>query len=70
MKTEENPFSVPWTKKLFPLLLNDVLENVLVCAQFSSKLANIAESLFWFLGQYRFFPIFMPKLCSGGFNIL
>jgi len=37
MKTEVNAFSVTWTRKLFPLILNGVLENVLVCAQFSLK---------------------------------
>jgi len=40
MKTEENPFSVPWTRKWLPLILNVVLENILVCATFSSKLAH------------------------------
>jgi len=40
MKTDVNPFSAPWTRKLFSLLLNGVLEIVLVCAQFSSKLAH------------------------------
>jgi len=40
MKTEVNAFSVPWTRKLISLILNGVLENVLVCAQFSLKLAH------------------------------
>jgi len=38
--TEVNPFSIPWTRKRFFFILNGVLENVLVCAQFSSKLAH------------------------------
>jgi len=40
MNTEVDPFSVSWTRKLFPLMLNGVLENVLVCAEYSSKLAH------------------------------
>ena len=40
MKTEVNIFCVPWTRKSFPLIVNGVLENVLVCAQCSSKLAH------------------------------
>ena len=45
MKTEVNPFSVLWTRHWFPLMLNGVLENVLVCTHFSSKLANGTYSL-------------------------
>jgi len=40
MTIEVNPLSVPWTRILFPLILNGVLENVLVCAQLSSKLVH------------------------------
>jgi len=40
MKTEVNPFSVPWTRKGFPIILNGELEKLLVCAQFSLKLAH------------------------------
>jgi len=40
MKKEVNPFSFPWTRKCFLLILNGVLENVLVCVQLSSKLAH------------------------------
>jgi len=35
LKTEVNPFSVPWTRTRFPLLLNGVWKKFLVCAQFS-----------------------------------
>ena len=34
MKTAVNLFSVPWTRKCFPLILNGVLE--MVCAQLLS----------------------------------
>ena len=37
MKTEVKHLSAPWTRKWFPLILNDVLENVLFCAKLSSK---------------------------------
>jgi len=39
MKTEVNLFSVPWTRKGFPLRLNAVLENTLVCVDLCGKLA-------------------------------
>jgi len=56
MNTEVTPFSVSSTRK-FPLMLNGVSENVLVCAQFSSKLPNgtkclcFITQLFIFLGH-------------------
>ena len=40
MKTEVNLLSVTWTRKWFHLIWNDVLENVLVLEQFSSKLSH------------------------------
>jgi len=36
---EVNPFSGPWRRKLLPLILNNLLENALVCAYFPLKLA-------------------------------
>jgi len=37
-----NPIFAQWTSKWFPLShLNGVLENILVCVQFSSKLAKL-----------------------------
>ena len=68
-------FYVPWRRKWFTLILNCELENVLVCAQFSSNLPHCAQSLcfitqlFRFFGMLNFFPIFLQKLCSGGFKI-
>jgi len=44
MITEVNPFSDPWTRTGFPLHLNGVLENVLVCVQFFSEVANDTPS--------------------------
>jgi len=48
MKTEVNLIFVSWTRKRLPLDLNGVMENILVyiknilvCVQFSSKLANV-----------------------------
>jgi len=38
MKIKVNPFSVPWPENDPPQI--GVLENVLVCAQWSSKLAH------------------------------
>jgi len=35
LQTEVKKISVPWTRNRFSLILNGVLENVLVCAQFS-----------------------------------
>jgi len=71
MKTAVNPFSVRWTKR-FPLILNGVLEIVLVCAQFSSKLSMVPKvyallviKIVW--NNFDCFSIFMPKLCSGGY---
>jgi len=58
MKTEVNPFSVPWTRKKFPHTLNGVLENVLVCAHFSSKLAHGTYSLSFIMQLFRLFGIF------------
>jgi len=40
MTTEVNTFSVPSTRKWFPLILNGVLENVLVCALMSLNFAR------------------------------
>jgi len=40
MKTEVIHFSVPWTRTRFPLILNEVLKNALVCAHFSSGQAH------------------------------
>ena len=40
MNTEVNPSSVSWARQCFPLIMNGVFENSLVCAHFSSKLAN------------------------------
>jgi len=57
MKTEVNAFSVPWTRKLFPLILNGVLENVLVCAQFSLKPAHGTVKCF-IMPLFRLFWIF------------
>jgi len=46
MKTEVILFFCPMDKKNdFPLILNGVLENVLVRAQFSLKLAKVTLSL-------------------------
>jgi len=44
MKTEVKTF-VPWTTKLIPLILNGVLGNAWVCAQFSAKLAHDTQRL-------------------------
>ena len=73
LKTEVNLCSVPWTRTLFPLSLNDVLENVLVCKQFSSnypmvpKVYALSRSHLYFWDT-RLFPIFMPKMSTGGFT--
>ena len=40
MESAENPFSVSWARNWFTLILNSVLENILVWAQFSLKLSN------------------------------
>jgi len=70
MTTEVNLFSVPWTRKLFPLILNCVLENVLVCAQFSSQLAHGTSSLCFitqlviYFGILLFFPHFYAQNCA------
>jgi len=73
MKIGVNQFSVPWTRKLFPLTMNGVSENFLVCAQFSSKLAHGVPKVYALSRSYldflRYF-IFMPKLCSGGFKYI
>ena len=69
MQTEVNPLSVPWRRKRITLIINGVFENVLVCAQFYSKLAQVymlyyANILIVLdLGYFRFLP-FMPKLCG------
>jgi len=48
--------------------------NVLVCAHFSSKqnvvpiVYTLLPSYLDILGKFRFFPILMPKPCSGGFK--
>ena len=55
MKTEVNPFSVSWTRKWFPVILNGVLEKVLVSAQFSSKLAHGTLSLCFIMTLYLVF---------------
>ena len=34
MQTEVNFFSVPWTRTLFPINVNGVLESFLVCVNF------------------------------------
>jgi len=68
MKTEVNPFSIPKTRKWFPLLLNGVLQNVLFCAQLSSTQAHSTYSvcfitqLFRFIwGYWKLFPILCPN---------
>jgi len=43
MTTGVTPFSVPWTRTGFHIEI--VLENALVCAQFSSKLAQDLSSV-------------------------
>ena len=75
MKTEVNPFSVRRTRKRFPLILNDVLKIVLVCAQFFSQNFHMVPKVYALLHGYfdclgyLFFPMFMLKLCYGCFNI-
>jgi len=44
MKTEVNSFSASWTRKLFSLLLNGAMENVLIGAQFSLKQAHMVPT--------------------------
>ena len=66
MKTEVNQFSRTWTRTWVPLLLNDVLLNVLVCAQLSSKLAHGTYSLCFITQLFIFwdtllFSIFIPN---------
>ena len=51
------------------------IENVLVCAHFSSKLAHCTyclrsiTQLFRLYGILYIFPMLMPKPCSGDFNV-
>ena len=42
MKTEVIFFSVPWTRQCYPLILNGVLKNLLVCAPL--KVSHSTES--------------------------
>ena len=55
-------------QKIIPLHLNGVLENILVCVQFSSKLANVTLCL-WFAMQLFIFIFghlsFIPFLCPN-----
>jgi len=53
-KTEENLFFVRWTRQIFLLQLNGVLENVLVCVHISSKLANAIQCLWFIIQLFRF----------------
>jgi len=68
MQTEVNPFSVPWRRKRITLIINGVFENVLVCAQFYSKLAQVymlyyANILIVLdLGYFRFLPLYAQTL--------
>jgi len=39
-KNRGKSFLCPWTRKWFPLIVNGVLKDFLVCAHFSSKLAH------------------------------
>ena len=50
-------FFLPMDKKMSSLILNGVLEKVLVCAQFSTKLANGTESLCILTQLFSFFGI-------------
>jgi len=70
MKTEVNSFSVPWTRKLFPLILcigkchglgTIFLKTSRRCLKFI--LYHAVIQIFWIL-----LPPSMPKLCSRGFN--
>jgi len=72
MKTEVNSVSVPWTRKWFPPMLNDdtcpglckiVFKNFTWYLKFELYHAVILIVL-----DTSDFYIFMPKLCSGGFN--
>ena len=53
LKTEF-PFSVPWTRTWLPFIFNGVLENVLVCAQLSSKRSHGTFSLCFIMQLFRF----------------
>jgi len=55
IKTEVTSFSVPWTRIFFSLILNGELENVLMCAQFSLKLAHGINSLCLIAQLFRCF---------------
>ena len=65
MKTEVNTLSAPLKRKWFPLILIDVLKNVLVCAQLLSKLAHGTFSLCFITLLFRFFGFFrcLPFVC-------
>ena len=56
MHANEVKKSVSCTRKGFPLIVNSVFENVLVCAQFSLKLANfyVAQRLWFIMQLFRF----------------
>jgi len=73
METEKTYFC-PMDKKWFPLHLNGVLGNILICVQFSSKLAKL-PNVYGLSCSYLdvgdtlvSFLLLMPDVCSGGFK--
>jgi len=63
------PFYAPWTRNWFSLNMHTLLENVKVCAQFSSKLANylkvmLHHTFIYSFGTLSIISIVMPKLSS------
>jgi len=64
-------FNVPWTRKLFPLILNGVLENTLVCAPCSlnyhtvPKVHALSRS-FW--DSLDVFPLLCPTRALWALN--
>ena len=69
MKTEVNLFSILWTRTSFPLTINGVLENVLVCAQIfieTSKCYLIIMFMVYHTVILMFGPLyFLSFLCSN-----